>query len=110
MFNLTEKLLENLEETIIYLDNQMQLIWSNQATDKKFCYQYWGLEGVCKDCPVIEAREKKQVIQRIMVKPNGQIYLVKAIPDIDKTGEVKGFYEISLNITEIKEKEEKLDY
>lgn len=110
MFNLPEQLLKNLEETIIYLDSEMQLIWSNQTTDQKFCYQYWGLKGVCKDCPVIEAREKKQVIQRIMVKPNNQIYLVKAVPDLAETGEIKGFYEISLNITETKEKEEELGY
>ncbi|MFW5873609.1 MAG: diguanylate cyclase domain-containing protein [Bacillota bacterium] len=110
MFNLTEKLLNNLEEKIIYLDNEMQLIWSNQKSDEKYCYQQWGFEGICKDCPVVEAKEKKQVIQRIMVKPNSQIYLVKAIPDLDENGDVKGFYEVSLNITEIKEKEEKLDY
>lgn len=110
MFNLTEKLLDNLEETIMYLDNEMKLIWSNQKSDKKYCYQQWGFNGVCKDCPVIEAREKKQIIQRIMVKPDSQIYLVKVIPDIDKAGAIKGFYEILLNITAIKEKEEKLDH
>ena len=114
MFEITEKLLNNLEETIIYIDQEMKLIWSNQKSaevqNNKYCYQRWGLNQVCKDCPVAEAIEKEKVIQRIMVKPNGHIFLVKAIPDIDEAGEVKGFYEVSLNITEIKEKEENLDY
>jgi len=114
MFKINEKLLNNIEETIIYIDQDMKLKWSNQNSNEidknKYCYQRWGLKQVCKDCPVSEAIEKEKVIQRIMVKPNGHIHLVKAIPDINETGELKGFYEVSLNITEIKEKEENLDY
>ena len=114
MFEISEKLLYNLEETIIYIDHDMKLIWSNRNSNEveknTFCYQRWGLNQVCKDCPVAEAIEKEKVIQRIMVKPNGHMHLVKAIPDINKAGELKGFYEVSLNLTEIKEKEENLDY
>ena len=114
MFKITEELLNNLEETIIYIDQDLKLIWSNKSSDEEltnnYCYQRWGLDQACKDCPVTEAIEKKKVIQRIMVKPNGHKFLVKAIPDINEAGEVNGFYELSLNITELKEKEEELDY
>ena len=112
-------ILSNLEEVIMYLDADMNLKWANQAAQRYFalsleelkskpCYSKFGLDEHCPNCPLLETIETKERASGIVEKPDGSIWLIKAIPDFDSDGELKGIIEVSLDISERKKVEKKM--
>ena len=113
------KILNNLEELIIYLDPDLNVKWANQGAKDYFglstekmndqpCYQKWGLDSYCQGCPIIKTKQSKERREKIMEKPDGSTWLMKSIPDFDENGEIKGVIEVCLDISKQKKAEDKI--
>ncbi len=121
--------LDNASEIIAYHDKDNNILWANRAYLKatglslselkgKKCYHAWGLDRLCKDCPVTKTMETGEP-QSAELTPKNQphwppdigSWLSRAAPVKDETGSVIGAIEVAYNITERKQTEEKLiDY
>jgi len=113
-------ILESISEHIIYQDLNNRIIWANKAaaesvgltTDKligKKCHKIWNnRDDKCPDCPVISAAESCAPTMAEMTTPDGRVWLVKGFPVLDEEGKVVATVEITNEITQIKQAEEKL--
>jgi sigma-B regulation protein RsbU (phosphoserine phosphatase) len=54
------------------------------------------------------AKKTKKVEEAVMEKANGKIWRIKAIPDLDDDGKLRGFIEVALDITKEKTSERKI--
>lgn len=119
-------ILENVDEIIAYHDLDHNIIWANRAyreatglsskeLEGKNCYHVWGLDRICKGCPVSKAiSEGKPTIEEL--SPENQkhwpldqgSWLVKGSPVKDEYGNIIGGVEIANEITEKLDSEKKL--
>ncbi|MDM7919684.1 MAG: PAS domain-containing protein, partial [Methanosarcina sp.] len=119
-------ILENADELIAYYDRDNNLVWANRAylkaTDKTLyqlrgnkCFQCWGLDKLCTDCPVIRAIETGKP-QRGELTPENQAHWpadmgswgIRSAPVRDAEGKIIGAIEVARDITERKKAEEEL--
>ncbi|MCK8825384.1 PAS domain-containing protein [Fuchsiella alkaliacetigena] len=109
--DIKDRILSNLEELIVYLDSDFKIKWSNKAVQNYFnaspedlndqkCYRKWDFTDYCQDCPVVRAKQSKKIEKGIMNKVDGSVWQIKAIPDLDQDGNIKGIIEVALDITE----------
>ena len=118
--------LDNANEIIAYHDTDHNILWANRAYLKatglslleikgKKCYHAWGLDRLCKDCPVTKTIETGEP-QGAELTPQNQphwspdigSWLSRAAPVKDKTGSIIGAIEVAYDITERKKAEEAL--
>jgi PAS domain S-box-containing protein len=119
-------ILDNASEIIAYHDINHNILWANRAYLKatglslsqikgKKCYHAWGLDRLCKDCPVTKTIETREP-QSAELTPQNQphwppdmgSWLSRAAPVKDETGSVIGAIEVAHDITERKKAEQKL--
>lgn len=103
--------LNTVQEHIIYLDKDMDIRWENKAIVEngdmkkegikgKKCYErIYERDEPCEDCPALEALETGKTREKIK-GAKGKHWLVRATPDIDEEGKVKGVVNVVLDITE----------
>ncbi len=108
---LENNILNNLDEIIIYMSPDFKIKWLNEAAlelfdrgqeglKDKFCYEKWGLEDFCPECPIQKAQETGEIASSIVRKPDSSYWKMKGIPDIDEDGNIKGFIETALDVTQ----------
>ncbi len=114
-------ILDSLAELVIYLDPQLNILWANKPaanilklsgpeTKKHFCYMHWHESAEpCMQCPVVHALQTNQIHQQEIKSPDGRIWLVKAYPVRDDYNFITGVVEVTLEITEQKKAEERLN-
>ena len=101
------------------MDTDFNIKWANKAAleynDTNFAnlrgkkaYKKWGLDEVCANSPLIEAKKNKKIAEKVMEKSGQRIWKIKAIPDLDENGELKGLIEVALDVTKEKKAERKI--
>jgi PAS domain S-box-containing protein len=112
-----DNILKNLTEMIIYMDPDFNIRWTNQSAADYLnpeeligqkCYEKWNYYSHCLGCPLLKAKKSKKVEESIMEKPDGSVWRMKAIPDLDENDEIKGFIEVVLDITKEHKQERKI--
>ncbi|MEF8874134.1 MAG: PAS domain S-box protein, partial [Candidatus Thermoplasmatota archaeon] len=113
-------ILGTTEELIVSQDTDFTVRWTNQAAadsvDKdvedligKKCYEIWhGREEPCEGCPVKKAKETGERKEGEMSLDDGRHWLIRASPELDEEGNLKGAVEVALDITERKKARERL--
>jgi len=79
------------------------------------CYQAWGLDRLCRHCPVTKVIETGEIHEAELTPQNQEhwpsdqgSWLSRAAPVKDDTGSIIGAIEVAYNITERKQAEEAL--
>ena len=113
-------ILNTMSELVAYQDTEHKVIWANKAAcesvgltaDKligHYCYEIWqGRNKPCEDCPVEKAWKTGRLETGELQSPDGRIWSIRANPVKNKTGNIIGGVEITLDITEQKKAEDKL--
>ncbi len=114
-------ILDTTEELIVYQDTNFNIKWVNRAAAKsvnkeideligKKCYDIWhDREEPCERCPVKRALETGEQEEGEISSPEGRSWLIRATPDLDEEGEIKGMVEVALDITERVKAREQLE-
>jgi PAS domain S-box-containing protein len=114
-------ILESLLEHIIYQTTDNTIIWANKAAADSVntspqdligrkCYQVWNeLEDPCKDCPIIKSLKSKKPEIKEMKTPDGRVWRVAGYPVKDKDDNIVGVVESTLDITEKKRAESRVE-
>ncbi|MBU1356407.1 MAG: PAS domain S-box protein [Candidatus Edwardsbacteria bacterium] len=109
-----EIVLDNISDSIIQLDLQNRVIWTNKAAAVtlgrepkdivgKLCYKLWGrASSDCQDCPTVLARKSGVIQTKEMASKDGRIWQVSSHPVKDGKGKVVSVVEVSRDITESK--------
>lgn len=118
--------LDNTVEIISHHDTDHNIQWGNksfvEATGKTLseltgmkCYEAWGFDRPCKDCPAARAMETGQPQEGELSAdkiadwpPELGCWLVRAAPVKDKAGNVTGVIEVAHDVTEQRQTEESL--
>ena len=118
--------LDNAGEIIAYYDTDHNIQWANKAYLKatglslpqirgQKCYQAWGLNKLCENCPVTKVIEIGEPQEGELAPQNQEhwpsdkgCWLSRAAPVKDDTGTIIGAIEIAYDITERKKAEEAL--
>jgi PAS domain S-box-containing protein len=114
-------ILDTLLEHVIYQDTDMKVLWANQAACNsvgmkreevigRHCYEVWAQrQSTCEDCPVATARDtgKSQTVEK--KTPDGRWWHIEGYPLRDDSGQIVGMVELTLEITERKRAEERLE-
>ena len=114
-------ILESLLEHIIYQTTDNTIIWANKAAADSVnstpeeligrkCYQIWNdREEPCDDCPIVKSLKSKKSEISEMKTPDGRIWHVAGCPVKDKDNNIIGFVESTLDITEKKISQQKVE-
>ena len=108
--------LNNVSELVFYLDADLNIEWANQAANKYFDADIENLKGQIffekcnnqvksKCCPIIRAKETKEIEEGIMDNYNDRKWKIKAMPEFNKEGKIENIIIIGLDITSKKELE-----
>ena len=109
-----EIVLDNISDSIVQLDLQNRVIWTNRAEAVtlgreskdiigKQCYKLWGrTSSDCQDCPTVLARKSGVIQTKEMASKDGRIWQVSSHPVKDGKGKVVSVVEVSRDITESK--------
>ena len=115
-----ETILNSLVEHVVHQDTEMRVLWANRAacesvnlTREKIvgshCYEIWGERGdPCPDCPVMKAMKTCHPEEVEKYTPDGRAWRVRGYPVLNKSGEIVGAIEVTLDITERKKAEDAL--
>ncbi|MBN1551183.1 PAS domain-containing protein [bacterium] len=113
-------ILNAMSELVAYQDTNHNIIWTNKAAAQSVnenaenlqgrkCYEIWaGKENECEICPVAEAIKTEKMQQEEITTPDGRTWSIRGYPVKNKTGNIIGVIEVTLNITERKQIEESL--
>ena len=111
-------ILNSANEKIIYLDNDLRIIWANRSSagmaglseeemSGRRCYElWWQRRTPCPDCLIEKARDQRAPQKEEKTHPDGRCHIRRAYPSIDDTGEVSGIILFAEDITERKKAEE----
>jgi len=115
-----EIILRSLVEHVLYQDTEMRILWANRAACEsvnltreqllgRFCYEIWPRRtDPCPDCPLRKAMRTGKPEETEKYTPDGRAWFIRGYPVQDATGKIVGAIELTLNITERKQAEEKL--
>jgi len=115
-----ELILNSLVEHVIYQDTELRILWANRAASEsvnltqeelvgRFCYEIWSQRSQpCSNCPVLRAMKTGQPEEKEKYTPDGKTWFVRGYPVRDANGKIVGAIELTLEITEQKQAEEKL--
>ncbi len=113
-------LLDKISEHIVLQDDQMRVIWANQAAGASVgaepedlvgrrCYEIWqGRNEPCAGCPVRTATATGESAQAEVRSPDGRHWFITGYPLKDEDGKISGAVEITMDVTERKKVEEAL--
>ncbi|MFO8133175.1 MAG: PAS domain S-box protein [Thermoplasmatota archaeon] len=114
-------ILDNINEILAYHDPDHRIIWANKAyldatgltlkeIKGKKCYEVWGLDRECNQCPVTRAMAAGKPHQGELTPqnqphwPSGQgSWEISGAPVKDTAGDVKGAIEVARDVTEQKQ-------
>lgn len=111
-------ILKAMKEKLAFLDTDLRIQWTNEATQEiagrekqelhgLFCHELWHNKGMpCKDCPAHKAMESGQS-ETSEVWFSNQLYSLRVYP-VKESGILKGVLEVGDNITERKKTEQQL--
>ncbi len=115
-------ILESTPSLIVYQNLDHEVIWANKRAGKSVnekpsdlvgrkCYEIWhNREKVCENCPVERAWETGKVERDVLESPDGRFWLITGAATRNEEGDITGAVEITLNITERKEAEERMEF
>ena len=115
-----EIILNGLQGHVSYYDAHFNVRWLNKQALNSLdmnledvvgrpCFEVvWGRDQVCPECPVRKAMDTLQMEEYERHMPDGSIWTLRGYPILDETGEVVGAVELSVDITERKRTEERL--
>jgi PAS domain S-box-containing protein len=115
-----EIILKSLMEHVIYQDPEMRILWANRAACEsvnltheqllgRHCYEVWPKRSApCPDCPVKKAMKTGQPEQVEKCTPDGRAWFIRGYPVQDASGKIIGAIELTLDITDRKQAEQKL--
>ena len=116
--------LDNTGEIIAYHNTSHCIQWANKAYVKttalsleeltgRKCYEAWGLDRLCNNCPVTKAMQTGEPCEAELTPQNQEhwpsdqgSWLSRAAPVRDSTGAIVGAIEIAYDITDRKQAEE----
>lgn len=118
--NQLSTLFDSLKELFCLYDTDLNIQWANKAAADsldlkkedmigKHCYEFWNKSDLpCPDCPVLKALRTglPQIIEK--ETPDGRHWQIQGFPVFDKNGIITNLVEFGLDITEIKNAENKL--
>ena len=70
--------LVSAERLILYENARLRRIVGNNCG--RNCFQFWGLEDACADCPAVEALERGSRVSKVGRRPDGGKVRVDAVP------------------------------
>lgn len=103
--NKLELILNSMKETVMYLDNEMRVIWTNFKADSqnagmKKCHNIFkNSNEPCKNCPSVKTRKNGR-IETALVENNGKIFEVFSYPVKNSAGVVSGTVEVAMEVTD----------
>jgi two-component system sensor histidine kinase/response regulator len=113
-------ILETVSELVTYQDSELRIQWANKAAGEsvglsagelvgRHCYEIWPRRSdPCPGCPVRETLETGQPQQGDVTTPDGRAWSVRGYPVADENGTTMGAVEVTQDITERKQAEQKL--
>ena len=113
-------ILDHLLEHVIYQDRSMRILWANRAACDsvgkprselvgKHCYRIWPKRNsICPGCPVMKAIESGDYHRQNTLTPDGRTWMIQGYPLKDKSGEIVGGLEITMETTEKNRAEDSL--
>ena len=105
-----QAIFQAIHDIVIVFDTDLNIKMINRQVnfrDKKCHDFFFGVPGVCEDCPVLRTIEEKRGIKVEKVVRN-KYYRLQTHPLVNLRGEVEGVIEISHPITRDKEMEQQL--
>ncbi len=114
------RVLDSISEHVIYYNKDFEIKWANRAAADsvnlspleligKKCYSIWQNRiSPCENCPVLDALKTGKSNSVEMITPDGRVWLIKGNPVYNKNEKIIGAVEITREITDLKEVEQKL--
>ncbi len=108
-------ILDSLSEMVMFIGNDMNVIWANRAvaefaniTQRELvghrCYHViLNNLDPCVGCPIVEAQKTRESKEVEIISEDGKAWFVRAYPVLDDNGEVEGVVEVKTDITAKKE-------
>jgi len=113
-------ILDSISELVVLQDLEHRMVWTNKAAAEsvgltsaqlvgRYCYEIWPQRSQpCAGCPVAKARQTGKPQKAEIATPDGRTWSVRGYPILDANDCVVGIVEVTLDITERKQAEEKL--
>jgi two-component system, cell cycle sensor histidine kinase and response regulator CckA len=110
-------LLDAIPDSLMLLDRDMKVLWSNragkegternaQALEELGCPTLWtGCATSCGSCPVSRCFQSGLPVEETLTRPDGRIWDVRTVPLRDKLGKVNKVIAVRRDITEQKKLE-----
>jgi PAS domain S-box-containing protein len=111
--------LNSIAEIVIHQDTEHRILWTNKAAAEsvgltpaqlvgRHCYEIRHQRSQpCEGCPVTKARQTSKPQQAEITIPDGRTWFIRGYPILDEYDRVTGIIEVTLDITERKQAEEK---
>lgn len=100
-----ELILDIMKETVMYLDNEMKIIWTNfkmsdKNPEKNKCHNIFiNSDKPCKNCPSLKTR-KTGKSETALVEYNNKIFEVFSYPVKNTAGFISGTVEVAIDVTD----------
>lgn len=113
-------ILQSVSELVSYQNNDLQMVWANQAAadsvnatiddlDGRYCYEIWAQRSEpCDRCPVLQAMETGKTQEQERVTPDGRYWFIRTFPVREDDGQIIGAVEVTREITKQKNVENRL--
>jgi PAS domain S-box-containing protein/putative nucleotidyltransferase with HDIG domain len=115
-------ILDSMSELVAYQDTRMRILWANRAASEsvgvdpqqlvgRHCYEIWQQRHrPCVGCPVIKARKSGHPHEAEITTSDGRMWLIRGYPVRNTKDNVTGAVEVTLEITDRKQAEEKIEH
>ncbi|MFO7966218.1 MAG: PAS domain-containing sensor histidine kinase [Archaeoglobaceae archaeon] len=113
--------LGSTSELIVHQDRLHRVVWANNAAANsveetpenlkgRYCYDVWHHRNKpCENCPVDKALVTGETHEGEITSPDGRVWLIQGNPVKDDGGRITGVVEVSLNITERRKMEDRVN-
>lgn len=115
-----ETILGNMQEMVVYYNNNYEIIWANQSANESFekapdklkgskCCHLWHPEiNKCDNCPLDRALKTGETHEGERSLADGRILWIRGIPIRNDSDEIIGVFESTIDITNRKKAEKEL--